>query len=54
MSVAPGTRHHTLLNTNEPPDESELTFFRSVASKTDDAIANLWENLKRLEERAAL
>jgi ribosomal protein S15P/S13E len=61
-SVAPGTRHHTLLNSNEPPDESELTFARSVASKVDASleyldhkIANLREHLKRRkEDRASL
>ncbi|KAJ7312408.1 hypothetical protein DFH08DRAFT_645378, partial [Mycena albidolilacea] len=49
-------------NSNEPPDESEFPFVRSVVSKTeaslaglDAEIANLRENLKRLEEdRAAL
>ncbi|KAJ7312503.1 hypothetical protein DFH08DRAFT_822237 [Mycena albidolilacea] len=53
MSVAPGTQHHALLNSNEPPDESESSFVWSVALKTEAAltyldheIANLRENLK--------
>jgi hypothetical protein len=61
-SVASGARHNALLNSNEPPDESELTFAWSVTSKTeasltrlDEEITNLRDNLKHLgEERAAL
>ncbi|KAJ7312425.1 hypothetical protein DFH08DRAFT_791395 [Mycena albidolilacea] len=61
-SVAFGARHSTLLNSNEPPDESEFLFVRSVVSGAeaslaglDAEIANLQANLKRLEEeRAAL
>ncbi|KAJ7312490.1 hypothetical protein DFH08DRAFT_756460 [Mycena albidolilacea] len=56
MPAAPGTRHRVLLNSNKPPDESELTFFRSVVLKIessltslDDEIANLREKLARLE-----
>ncbi|KAF7340700.1 ABC protein [Mycena sanguinolenta] len=62
LSVTRGTRHHTLLNTNEPPEDSELTFIHSVVSKTcirlkhlDDEISKIQERLKQLEdERAAL
>ncbi|KAJ6481625.1 hypothetical protein C8R45DRAFT_307881 [Mycena sanguinolenta] len=62
VSVTPGTRHYTLLNTNEPPDDSELMFIRSVVAETntrltrlDDEISALQERLKQLEdERAAL
>ncbi|KAF7371155.1 F-box domain-containing protein [Mycena sanguinolenta] len=28
-AVVPGTRHHTLLTTNEPPNDSELTFIHT-------------------------
>ncbi|KAF7366676.1 ABC protein [Mycena sanguinolenta] len=62
ISVTPGTRHYTLLNTNEPPEDSEMIFIRSVVSKTttrltrlDDEISKLHEKLKQLEdERTAL
>ncbi|KAF7340696.1 ABC protein [Mycena sanguinolenta] len=62
VSVSPGTRHHTLLNTNEPPEDSELTFIHSVVSETttrlthlDDEISTLRERLKQLrDERTAL
>ncbi|KAF7366672.1 F-box domain-containing protein [Mycena sanguinolenta] len=62
VSITPETRHYTLLNTNEPPDDSELTFIHSVVSETsarltrlDDEISKLQEKLKQLEdERATL
>ncbi|KAJ7330518.1 hypothetical protein DFH08DRAFT_967053 [Mycena albidolilacea] len=57
-----GTRHYTLLNTNEPPADPERIFIDSVISKTearlvwlDDEIPKLREKLKQLEyERASL
>ncbi|KAJ6481620.1 hypothetical protein C8R45DRAFT_904985, partial [Mycena sanguinolenta] len=62
VSITPGTRHYTLLNTNEPPDDSESTFIHSVVSQTstrltrlDDEISILQGKLKQLEgERPAL
>ncbi|KAF7366657.1 F-box domain-containing protein [Mycena sanguinolenta] len=62
VSVTPGTRHYTLLNTNEPPEDSESVFIRSVITESntrltrlDDEISKLQEKLKQLEdERAAL
>ncbi|KAJ6481629.1 hypothetical protein C8R45DRAFT_307946 [Mycena sanguinolenta] len=62
VSVTPGTRHYTLLNTNEPPDDSEWTLFHSVVSQTttrlthlEDEISTLQEKLNHLQdERAAL
>ncbi|KAF7371144.1 hypothetical protein MSAN_00749800 [Mycena sanguinolenta] len=60
VSVTSGTRHYTLLNTNEPPEDSELTFIRSVVSETsmrlaglDDEISNLREKLEQLEDQRA-
>jgi len=61
VCVAPGTRHHTLFNSNEPPEESESTFIQSVLSQTnaplaclDDEISKLREKLKLLEEERVL
>ncbi|KAJ6481619.1 hypothetical protein C8R45DRAFT_1215471 [Mycena sanguinolenta] len=62
VTVTPGTRHYTLLNTNEPPEDSELIFIRSVVAKIsarltrlDDEISTLQGKLKQLEgERPAL
>ncbi|KAF7366655.1 F-box domain-containing protein [Mycena sanguinolenta] len=62
VSVAPGTRHYTLLNTNEPPEDSESVFIRSVIAESsprlkhlDNEISKLQEKLKQLEdERTAL
>ncbi|KAF7345515.1 F-box domain-containing protein [Mycena venus] len=60
-SVAPGTRHHTLLTTNEPPEGSEITFVQSVVSKTDAHLArlnnetlNVKQKLQQLKEERAL
>ncbi|KAJ7231031.1 hypothetical protein B0H12DRAFT_1240046 [Mycena haematopus] len=58
----PETRYHTLFTTNEPPEDSESTFIRSVISKTatrlaslEDEIYKVTEKLKHLEdERASL
>ncbi|KAJ7235630.1 hypothetical protein B0H12DRAFT_136639 [Mycena haematopus] len=57
---APGTRYHTLLTTNEPPEDSESTFIRSVMSKTtarlaslEDEIYKVKEKLKHLEDQRA-
>jgi hypothetical protein len=56
------TRHYTLLNTNEPPEDPERIFTDSVISNTetrlvwlDDEIPKLREKLKQLEyERVSL
>ncbi|KAJ7312447.1 hypothetical protein DFH08DRAFT_1044507 [Mycena albidolilacea] len=41
ISVASGTRYSALLNSNEPPDESEFPFVRSVMAKTEVSLAGL-------------
>ncbi|KAJ7265979.1 hypothetical protein B0H12DRAFT_1011070, partial [Mycena haematopus] len=57
---APGTRYHMLLTTNEPPEDSESTFIRSVISRTtarlaslEDQIYQVKEKLKHLEDELA-
>ncbi|KAJ6580859.1 hypothetical protein B0H19DRAFT_930621, partial [Mycena capillaripes] len=59
-AVAPGTRHQTLLNNNEPPDDFEKTYIQSVISETDarlacldEEMAKLQNTLKQLEEARA-
>ncbi|KAF8211031.1 hypothetical protein K438DRAFT_2011445 [Mycena galopus ATCC 62051] len=47
LFAPPGTRHHTLLNTNEPLEDSDIGFIHSVISKTD-------ARLQRLEEERVL
>ncbi|KAF8211009.1 hypothetical protein K438DRAFT_1710460, partial [Mycena galopus ATCC 62051] len=51
--AAPGTRHHTLLTTNEPPEGSELpvVFIHSAISKTDGRLARLNQEIPKLQER---
>lgn len=57
-----GTRHHSLLTTNEPPDDSDVAFIHSLISTADERLAFLHEEIPRLrdrlkhleEERAAL
>ncbi|KAJ7618987.1 hypothetical protein DFH06DRAFT_1306556 [Mycena polygramma] len=59
--VASGARHFTLLNSNEPPEDSEKTFIRSVISTADARVAHLDEEIAKLraqlmhleEERAS-
>ncbi|KAF7345451.1 hypothetical protein MVEN_01563200 [Mycena venus] len=60
LVVAPGTRHHTLLSTNEPPDDPDTIFIQSFVSKVDarlacldDEIAKLQDQLKSMEEERA-
>ncbi|KAJ7147643.1 hypothetical protein C8R43DRAFT_1237164 [Mycena crocata] len=59
--VAPGSRYHTLLNSNEPPGTSDLTSIRSLVSKTgarltclDSEIARLRDRVKALEDEREL
>ncbi|KAJ7654601.1 hypothetical protein DFH06DRAFT_1474504 [Mycena polygramma] len=57
----PASRHHTLLNSNEPPEGSDLAFIHSVVSETekrltclDDDITKLQKTLNQLEELRVL
>jgi hypothetical protein len=53
MSVAPETRHHALLNSNEPPDEPEMNFSRSVMLKIDSSLTSLDDEIANLREKLA-
>ncbi|KAJ7483447.1 hypothetical protein FB451DRAFT_106651 [Mycena latifolia] len=60
LDIAPGTRHHRLLNTNETPLDSDSIFVKPAISnaglrlvKIDDEIARLRDRLERLEEERA-
>ncbi|KAJ7862993.1 hypothetical protein B0H13DRAFT_2204066 [Mycena leptocephala] len=61
IAPCPGTRHHTLLSTNEPPQDSEVPFLRSVISTAaarltllDEDIAKLRDRLEQLEQKRAM
>jgi hypothetical protein len=47
-------RHYTLLNTNEPPEESDLPSFHSAVSDADTHLARIQEKLEALKEKMAL
>ncbi|KAJ7846270.1 hypothetical protein B0H13DRAFT_2093563 [Mycena leptocephala] len=49
--AAPGTRHHILLNNNEPPVDSDLTLVQSVVSETDTRLACLDDKIAKLRDR---
>ncbi|KAJ7302990.1 hypothetical protein DFH08DRAFT_794142, partial [Mycena albidolilacea] len=51
ISVAPGTRHYALLNSNEPPEDSESTFVQLVISETDARLACLDNEISKLREK---
>lgn len=42
--------YHTLLNTNEPPSGSEITFVHSVISKADARVARIDEEVTEFQE----
>ncbi|KAJ7231048.1 hypothetical protein B0H12DRAFT_218789 [Mycena haematopus] len=49
---APGTRNHTLLTTNEPPEDSESTStIRSVISKTAARLASLEDEIYKTKQK---
>ncbi|KAJ7320892.1 hypothetical protein DFH08DRAFT_819139 [Mycena albidolilacea] len=57
LSITAGTRHCTLLNSNEPPEDSEIPPIRSLISdadahlaRIDNKISKIQETLKQLEE----
>ncbi|KAJ7146563.1 hypothetical protein C8R44DRAFT_898607 [Mycena epipterygia] len=52
LNVAPGTRHHKLLNTNEPPEDPvEVNLVQSVVSKIAPRLACLNHEISRLRDR---
>ncbi|KAJ6580722.1 hypothetical protein B0H19DRAFT_1017181 [Mycena capillaripes] len=62
VDTAPGTRHHILLNSNEPPLDSDIPAIESAILETDaqlpvarldDEIARQRERLQQLEEAHA-
>ncbi|KAF8211012.1 hypothetical protein K438DRAFT_1569597, partial [Mycena galopus ATCC 62051] len=57
----PGTQHFTLLNTNEPPKDSDATLVRTLISDVyaqlaslDDELSQVREKLRQLEQERAL
>ncbi|KAJ7607910.1 hypothetical protein FB45DRAFT_763762, partial [Roridomyces roridus] len=48
-----GTRHHTLLHSNEPPDSSEIPFIQSTSSRIDARLSVLDGEIARLKQFAA-
>ncbi|KAJ6485564.1 hypothetical protein C8R45DRAFT_276122 [Mycena sanguinolenta] len=51
ISVIPETRHHTLLTTNEPPEDSDAVFVQSVVSKTDPRLAYLENEISKIRDQ---
>ncbi|KAJ7654600.1 hypothetical protein DFH06DRAFT_1047337 [Mycena polygramma] len=49
-AAVPGTRHHVLLNSNQPPEDSEIGFIRSAISETDAPLSRLDEEISRLRK----
>ncbi|KAF8211013.1 hypothetical protein K438DRAFT_1808629 [Mycena galopus ATCC 62051] len=48
---APGTRHYTLLNTNEPPKDSDATLVRTLISDVDAQLTSLDDELSQVREK---
>ncbi|KAF7347213.1 F-box domain-containing protein [Mycena venus] len=51
FEVAPGTPHHRLLNSNDAPLDSDVTFVKSEIAKIDDRLAYLDGRAARLREQ---
>ncbi|KAF8211049.1 hypothetical protein K438DRAFT_102668 [Mycena galopus ATCC 62051] len=49
LSVAPGTRHHALLNSNEPPEDSDVTVVNAVLSDTDAHLAYIGDEILKIQ-----
>ncbi|KAJ6562427.1 hypothetical protein B0H19DRAFT_97186 [Mycena capillaripes] len=49
VSAAPETWHRALLNSNQPPEESELTFVQSAILQADASLARLDEEISELQ-----
>ncbi|KAJ7654593.1 hypothetical protein DFH06DRAFT_1047328 [Mycena polygramma] len=52
-NAAPGTRYHTLLNSNEAPEGSELLLIQSAVSDVDAQSVRLDEEISKLEKKRA-
>ncbi|KAJ7138180.1 hypothetical protein C8R44DRAFT_661234, partial [Mycena epipterygia] len=60
LAATPGTRHHSLLNSNEAPLDSDSTIVKAVISKdrarlawVDQEISRLYDRMRHLEEERA-
>ncbi|KAJ7137954.1 hypothetical protein C8R44DRAFT_607011, partial [Mycena epipterygia] len=51
LAPAPGTRHHSLLNSNEAPLDSDSVIVKSVISKAREHLALVEREISRLRER---
>ncbi|KAJ7654666.1 hypothetical protein DFH06DRAFT_1092923, partial [Mycena polygramma] len=51
LKPAPGTRHHALLTSNEPPLDSDVPTVQSVLFETDANIASLDDEIARVSEK---
>ncbi|KAJ6600961.1 hypothetical protein DFH09DRAFT_553933 [Mycena vulgaris] len=50
LNVTPGTWHHTLLNTNEPPEDSDVPAIQSFSATVGARLANLDQAIPRLQD----
>ncbi|KAJ7607856.1 hypothetical protein FB45DRAFT_1130493, partial [Roridomyces roridus] len=50
-AAAPGTRLHTLIRSNEPPEPLEVPFIQSSTREIDASLASLDAEISRLQER---
>ncbi|KAF7371099.1 F-box domain-containing protein [Mycena sanguinolenta] len=51
LTVQPGTRHHTLLTTNQPPEDSDTPFIQAVVSESDPRLAYLEAEIAKLQDQ---
>ncbi|KAJ7654672.1 hypothetical protein DFH06DRAFT_1416513 [Mycena polygramma] len=51
MDAAPGTRHHILMKSNEPPLDSDVVVVQSVISEADERLAWLANEISQLRDR---
>ncbi|KAJ7654611.1 hypothetical protein DFH06DRAFT_1202886 [Mycena polygramma] len=49
-AVPPGSRYHTLLHSNEPPEGSDFALIHSVISETEEHLACLDQDVARLRK----
>ncbi|KAK7012818.1 F-box domain-containing protein [Favolaschia claudopus] len=46
---SPGTRHHTLLSSNDAPSDSDIAFIQSVLAETDRRLQSFHEEIQNLK-----